>query len=230
MRFAKFQRFVTIKSKTHIKPLDSESPRSQHVLNFWLSNNKLRLVICAVCLLLSNPLMAVENDDNRAYYGMGFGSTTGDGLRFNTLDLQAGYEFRPWVSFEGHLGGTSSDSDTQGNVTVNAKLEYYNSIRVRFNMVARDYRAYAFLGFTTVKIDQNDDILGSNTIKRAGYAYGIGIDLFGNESTALYASLGKLLDKDIDDTDTKFSQMMVGFRYYLRDNYKRSRIPDRLQF
>jgi len=226
MRSVKIQRFVQKIHRLTTKPLNHEAATTQHVLNSSLRKLAvLILPLASASTLFTTTVLAANNSDYRAYYGVGLGSTTGNGLRFNTLDLQAGYEFRPWMSFEGHFGGTSSDTYQENGASNSAKLEYYNSIRMRFNMVARDYRAYGFVGFTTTKISENQF-----TIKRAGYAYGVGIDLFGNESTALYASLGKLLDRDIDDTDTTFSQILVGFRYYLKDNYNRSRIPDRLQF
>jgi len=227
MRFAKYQRLATNKCFTTIKSLFSQASNSQHVLTTGLRNIGQRtMMLGSVAVFLCAPLAAMSNDENRAYYGVGLGSTSGSGLRMNAYDFHAGYEFRPWMTFEGHLGSTSSDKGVVNGVTFEEKLDYYNSIRVRFNMVARDYRAYTYFGFTTTSIN----VSGSDNIKRAGYAYGVGIDLFGNESTALYASVGRLLDHDIDDTKTKFSQFLVGFRYYLKDNYARSRLPDRMQF
>jgi hypothetical protein len=130
---------------------------------------------------------------------------------------------------EGHLGFSNSDTVTVGNQSDEININYYNSIRLRFNLLARDYRAYAYLGFTTTNITEKFPS-NSFTNTNAGYSYGFGIDLFGNESTALYASLGKLIDNDIDDTDLSLTHFTVGFRYYLKANYVNPRLPGRLQF
>jgi len=227
MRIANILRHNNNKRFYSVKSLRSMTTEAQHAIHSGLVKFAKQTVIASVAgIFFLSPLVAMSDNAYKAYYGVGLGSTSGDGYRLNTYDFQAGYEFRPWMTFEAHLGTTNADTVTENNVEYDLQLDYYNSIQARFNMVARDYRAYAFLGFTTTSIS----VSGVDPVKRAGYAYGVGIDLFGNESTALYASFGRLIDRDIDDTETKFSQFLVGFRYYLRDNYNRSRIPERLQF
>ena len=61
-------------------------------------------------LLLSTPCFASNNSDYRAYYGVGIGPISGNSVRYSALDLHAGYEYRPWLNFEGHLGLSNSDS------------------------------------------------------------------------------------------------------------------------
>lgn len=210
--------------------VNEKSQRQQAGKREWLiAKPAAALVLMCMLCLFSSAVFAIQDSPYRAYYGVGLGPISGNDARFNGMDFQAGYEMLPWMNLEGHIGFSNSDTVTVGSTPVDLNINYYNSIRLRFNMLARDYRAYAFLGFTTISISEKYPSV-SYTKKRAGYSYGLGIDLFGNESTALYASIGKLIDNDIDDTDLSLTQFSVGFRYYLRANYVNPRIPGRLQF
>lgn len=156
-----------------------------------------------------------DEDTSNFYYGLAIGggeididpsstiaSSVSDNNQSDIKDYSfvLGYELFSFLSLEAQLGLASNDNGSVfGDGVVNRAAGL-----ARINYPADRINAYALLGVGVV----NYDFAGVTT-DEVGPAIGLGLDLFGTDTTAL--TLGAMFQPG-DDID--YSAINVGFRHY----------------
>lgn len=158
------------------------------------------------CLLLSLGLTAgsvhAQSGEAKLYYGAGFsdGSVSianGNQKSLGTVSGVVGLQFLDYLSIELALGAGSD----QTNSVLSDPLVSYQAVLLRLGYRWDRTGVYLLAGQARLDIDSrfnNSD---------AGNAFGLGINLFGNETTSLNFTV-------LDFDDGAFSTATIGFQYY----------------
>jgi len=143
----------------------------------------MRRILIAVALLTVLPSTAWAQRSN-LYGGFAAGgyviSPPGNNDESNTTDLglRLGYHFTNFIGIEGRLGANAHDvTNSNSNSVPDAS---YGGVFARFDLPFHGANVYALLGAADVSLDGH-----SVTDQRDATSGGIGIELYGNESTAL---------------------------------------------
>jgi len=173
-----------------------------------------RQLSLVIALILSTFSVHADDDGSNFYYGINVG---GGGIRLedgfataNSLDddqsdikdvgFTLGFELSSFLSLEGQIGIASND-----NSSIIGDGQVYRAAGLaRLNYPADKVNAYLLGGIGIAQYD-----FGGITEDEVGVAIGAGLDLFGNDTTAL--SLGVLVQPG-DEID--YSVINVGFRHY----------------
>jgi hypothetical protein len=142
-----------------------------------------------------------------------FGAGTVTGYAFQT-----GYDITRWLALEGHIGMTNDAKQVISGTNVKVRASY-GSIVGRGNLRFDRTTVYAFVGVTYLQLDGSLSGATTGTINDSdtGATYGVGVDLYGSESTAITfkaTRVYKAKSKNAtisEDLDTA----MVGFTYYI---------------
>jgi len=156
------------------------------------------------CLVLSLGLLAgtAHADVAKLYFGAGFSDgsvdiTNGSDKSLGTLSATVGLQLLDFVGVEVEVG---SASDQSGSI-LSDPLVTYQAVMLRLSY--RWDRAGVYLLGGQARLDIDDQFNNSD----AGNVFGFGINLFGNETTALNFHV-------LDFDDGAFSTATIGFQYY----------------
>lgn len=158
------------------------------------------------CLMLSLGLLAgTAHADSRVaklYLGTGFSDgnvdvANGGDKALGTISVTVGLQLLDFIGLELALG---SASDQTGSI-LSEPLVTYQAAMLRLGY--RWDRAGVYLLAGQARLDIDDQFNNSD----AGNAYGFGVNLFGNETTALNFNY-------MDFDDGAFSAATIGFQYY----------------
>lgn len=156
------------------------------------------------CLVLSLGLMAgaAQADVAKLYIGAGLADgsvdiANGGDKSLGTISVSVGLQLLDFIGVELALG-TASD---QANSIVSEPLVTYQAAMLRLGY--RWDRAGVYLLGGHARLDIDDKFNNSD----AGNAFGFGINLFGNETTALNFHV-------LDFDDGAFTTATIGFQYY----------------
>lgn len=158
------------------------------------------------CLLLSLGLLAgtaqAESTVAKLYLGAGFSDgnvnvSNGGDKSLGTVSATVGLQFLDFFGIELALG---SASDQSGSI-LSEPLVTYQSVMLRLGY--RWDRAAVYVLAGQARLDIDDQFNNTD----AGIAYGFGINLFGNETTALNFNY-------MDFDDGAFSTGTIGLQYY----------------
>jgi len=156
------------------------------------------------CLVLSLGLLAgtAHADVAKLYFGAGFSDgsvdiTNGSDKSLGTLSATVGLQLLDFVGVEVEVG---SASDQSGSI-LSDPLVTYQAVMLRLSY--RLDRAGVYLLGGQARLDIDDQFNNSD----AGNVFGFGINLFGNETTALNFHV-------LDVDDGAFSTATIGFQYY----------------
>jgi len=155
-------------------------------------------------LVLSLGLLAgtAHADVAKLYFGAGFSDgsvdiTNGSDKSLGTLSATVGLQLLDFVGVEVEVG---SASDQSGSI-LSDPLVTYQAVMLRLSY--RWDRAGVYLLGGQARLDIDDQFNNSD----AGNVFGFGINLFGNETTALNFHV-------LDFDDGAFSTATIGFQYY----------------
>jgi len=155
-------------------------------------------------LVLSLGLLAgtAHADVAKLYFGAGFSDgsvdiTNGSDKSLGTISATVGLQLLDFVGVELEVG---SASDQSGSI-LSEPLVTYQAVMLRLGY--RWDRAGVYLLGGQARLDIDDQFNNSD----AGNVFGFGINLFGNETTALNFHV-------LDFDDGAFSTATIGFQYY----------------
>lgn len=142
-------------------------------------------------------------DDSKFYYGLGlagadFELASGNEISTHGLHFKLGREFGRFLSIETHLGLSADSTD---NLLGDAELMYGGAF-ARLNLPFEKVNLYVLGGASTVKYSFSGL---EDTESEA--ASGFGVDLFGNERTALTIEFLRY------GTDNTLDIISVGYMY-----------------
>lgn len=158
------------------------------------------------CVLLSFALVSgsahAEGAPAKLYYGAGFSDgavsiSNGDDKSLGTVSAVVGLRFLDYLGLEVALGAGSD----QSNSILSEPLVTYQAVLLRLGY--RWDRAGIYLLGGQARLDIDSRFNNSD----AGNAFGFGVNLFGNETTALNFTV-------LDFDDGAFSTATIGFQYY----------------
>lgn len=157
------------------------------------------ILACVIAL----PAWGAESDSSGPLYfgvaisGALYRDDRSDVPDFNMAGgtLKIGYDIIPWVAIEAHTGSTIDDSEKHNGEKMEARLEWFTSLYGRINLLTGKIRPYLLLGYTRAKFNSNadSDVALPNQVN--DFSYGGGIELYGNQSTALSLEFIRVADK-----------------------------------
>ncbi|MFV2057349.1 MAG: outer membrane beta-barrel protein [Thiohalomonadales bacterium] len=189
-----------------------------------IGRNSVLALFVFIAFLTSTAVHASHSKFHELQNGyFGFAGVFFDDDNFNTGGgaLISGLDLNSVLAIEGHLGLAAEDSYRKANNDeLRTQINYFSTLRLRFNYHMRNMIPYAYLGYsavnmTTTTIDSNTGKSTTLDNGHAGFSYGLGIDLFGSQRTSIFISTGMFLDKNGDGVDLNLLSTMVGFRYFL---------------
>lgn len=156
------------------------------------------------CLVLSLGLLAgtAHADAAKLYFGAGFSDgsvdiANGGDKSLGTVSASVGLQLLDFIGLELNVG---SASDQTGSI-LSEPMVTYQAVLLRLGY--RWDRAGVYILGGQARLDIDDSFNNSD----AGNAFGFGINLFGNETTALNFHV-------LDFDDGAFSTATIGFQYY----------------
>jgi hypothetical protein len=145
----------------------------------------------------------------------------------NFATFQLGYDLSKYLALEGHFGTTSDFEDDWTDTT--GPTDYHTTLRTTYaSVVARGNLRFdktTLFGFVGMSyLDQHGRVKATGAVtgtasvdeSRPGATYGLGIDLYGNKTTAItlkWAKVFRATKEDDDDLDAT----MIGITHYLED-------------
>jgi len=163
----------------------------------------MRKLVVSLVLGLSMVASQAHARVAKLYYGAGFSDgsveVTGDsdGKSLGTINATLGLQLLDFVGVELQLGNASDDS----NSILSEPLVSYQAAMLRLGYRHDRFGVYLLGGMARLDVDPALNFSDSGT------ALGFGINLFGNDTTALNVNFLRL-DEDAFTTAT------IGFQYY----------------
>ncbi|MDH3714272.1 MAG: porin family protein [Gammaproteobacteria bacterium] len=131
----------------------------------------------------------------------------GNSFTMQGLMLRAAYEFSPAFSVEGHLGTTEEDTSTTfgGTVPVSLRINVLGGVFAKYSWIYSQKqgwaRFYGLLGMSFVDVQAEGQGITAND-SDSGVSYGVGLDLFGSDRTAIVLEWVRYLEKSNYTIDT----------------------------
>ncbi|MGD8569152.1 MAG: outer membrane beta-barrel protein [Gammaproteobacteria bacterium] len=171
----------------------------------------------------------IRDERNKLYIGANLGffdeviEGNGSVLGFNAL---VGYDLASFLAVETQLGYTGDEAEVS-NGTDSASLKthiVYVSAYLRGNWRFDEFTPYVFGGYTFMYADFKASTTLSfpglpssvnDSENFDGVSYGIGIDLYGNSTTALSFKWIRVIDFAEEDGDGELDNWVLGLTHYL---------------
>lgn len=173
-----------------------------------------RSVLTASLLLASTPAFAdkITRLNYDRSWGVGLWSVSyspdeGDSFSMQGLMVRAAYEISPAFSVEGHLGTTDKDEQTTfgGTVPVSLRVNALGGVFAKYSWIYSQRigwaRFYGLLGASFVDVEAKGQGTTAND-SETGLSYGVGLDLFGSDRTAIVLEWVRYLDQSDYTIDT----------------------------
>jgi hypothetical protein len=171
--------------------------------------------VLTVSLLLASTHSIADQNTRFNYdrsWGAGLWSVSydpdeGDSFSMTGVMLRAAYEFSPAFSVEGHLGTTDEDEQTafSGTVPVSLQINVLGGVFAKYSWIYSQQvgwaRFYGLLGASFVDVEAKGQGMTAND-SDTGLSYGVGIDLFGSDRTAIVLEWVRYLDQSDYTIDT----------------------------
>jgi len=164
-------------------------------------------------LLLTSPL-AVATDKPRFYWGVMVGvsefSILDEDLRPTSTTGRLGYEFGKYLSVEGRLMVSGSDTFSDGT---SLEVTYLGNVSAKLNIPFGDERrvnVYGLLGYTTWKWTATQGALTAHDTDD-GASYGFGVDLFADSINGVNFEVIRYVDSDISGTKYTLDTASIGY-------------------
>lgn len=175
--------------------------------------------IVGIGLLFSSAISQAEifadgsGIEGNNYFGVSIGSpqykedNTNADFRAAGLIARGGREFFKYIAIEGHFGIFSGDT-IDGN---EYKIDYMASLFGRGNLYLFDdrARAYLLLGMTYF----SGDVPRFKDESDISPAFGLGLELYGNERNAITLEVIRYADTDLHNVDYKIDSINLGYQH-----------------
>lgn len=152
---------------------------------------KLRNAWLLALALFSGAACATEDVGNW-YFGLGVSSFNHKRLDIgnhlyetNGYVAKLGYSLGQYLAVEGHLGSGMGDKSSYDTAGLRLDTRYVAGIYARVNLPLDKVKLYAMGGYTSVNLGAELDGVGTDTETLSGMGYGFGVELYGNQTTAL---------------------------------------------
>jgi len=171
-------------------------------------------------LLLTSPFVAAV-DEPKFYWGamagvseFSFSDNTsnplGEDLNPTSITARLGYEFGKFLSVEGRLMTSGSDSYTNG---LSLEVSYLGNVSAKLNIPFGDVKrvnVYALAGYSSWKWTATQ---GNSTWHDtdSGSSYGIGVDLFADGINGINFEVMRYLDSSISGFDYTLDTASIGY-------------------
>lgn len=180
--------------------------------------------VMAVALCSASAAYAVDDSESTNWY-FGLSASSFDFERkgtgshsYNTHGFVAkiGYDLADYLAVEGRIGaGNSSDTDAAG---LRMEAQRISAVYVRGNLPLEKIKLYVLGGYGAVST--KSELLGtdSRTKELKGTSYGLGIELYGNRTTALTAEYVRYVSEQtytdaVLGLDNKFDLNALSFGF-----------------
>jgi hypothetical protein len=144
-------------------------------------------------------------------WSVSYNPDEGDSFTMQGLMLRAAYEFSPALSVEAHLGTTEDDTQTTfgGTVPVTLQINALGGVYGKYSWIYSQKqgwaRFYGLLGMSFVDVEAKGQGMTAND-NDTGLSYGVGLDLFGSDRTAIVLEWVRYLDQ----SDYTIETPMIG--------------------
>ena len=175
--------------------------------------------LLTVSLLLASSVASADKITRLNYdrsLGIGLVGVTyepdeGDSFSMPGVMLTAGYEFTPRFSVEARLGSTGEDEGTAfgGTVPISFRINLLGGVFAKYSWIYGQKqgwaRFYGLLGgsYVAAQVEGQGETARDND---SGLGYGLGLDLFGSDRTAIVLEWVRYLQTD----DYTIDAPMVG--------------------
>lgn len=158
----------------------------------------MRRIIIATCLLAAAGVAVAA--EPRHYWGGGVasGEYERDGVGrtdVTGVQLHLGTELLPFFALEARVGtGFQNETEVAG-VDVKTRVEHWGSLFARAFVDMDRVRPYALIGYTSGRAKAKVPSIGLEASDSdQDVSYGAGVELYGNDSTALFLEWVKYFD------------------------------------
>lgn len=124
-----------------------------------------------------------------------------------------GYQFNDWIAIEGRAGTSNSRSVDVLGVDVDVKIDYYVSALAKVGYLKGAARPYVVVGATHGEITAGARGYEVNESDTA-FSVGAGVELYGNDTTAVTFEYLYAMDGEVDGVDYKAQQLSLGFVHH----------------
>ena len=163
-----------------------------------------KLLLLAAILL---PAFSLPTYAANGYAGLSVGDAnyqeSGTSLDALSLTARLGVRLNRFVEFEARMATSSNESDGTNDFRLNYLAGAYAKINVLSPASSR-FSAYIIGGGTYVRV-RHGTSLNPVTDNDSSVSYGLGIDLFGNEHTALNLEWMRYGDSKIGTANTDYT-------------------------
>lgn len=167
---------------------------------------KIRMMLSVLPLLwMLAPAPAAAEEAARNYFGAAlvsgeFAPEGGPSFDVAGGHVQLGREVAPFFAIEARVGAGLENVDEVGNVDVTTQVEYWGSVFGRAYLPLDRVRPYALLGYTAGKASaraatSSGGIDASDSDQDT--SWGLGLELYGDDKTALMIEWVRYMDTDI---------------------------------
>ena len=164
-------------------------------------------------LLITSPLV-VAADEPKAYWGLMVGesqfSISGEDISPTSFTGRLGYEFGKYLSVEGRLMASGSDTFPDGT---SLEVTYLGNISAKLNIPFGDEKrvnVYGLVGYSSWKWTATQGDLTAHDTDE-GVSYGVGIDLFADGINGLNFEVIRYLDSSIGGEDYTLDTASIGY-------------------
>ena len=140
--------------------------------------------------------------------------TTGYEFKVEGGALRIGHEFNDYLAIEGQAGLSNSDNDSG----IDTSIEYFVGLYARGNLFLFDPRAriYGLVGVThaqfTAEVNE-DHFRISDSETDTALAYGIGVEVYGNNRNGVNLEYMRYMDGSENGVDYTLDAFNIGYIY-----------------
>lgn len=169
------------------------------------------------CLLLFSSAFVHAAEGPKFYWGvmagvseLSFDRYSDEELSLTSLTGRVGYDFGKFLSLEGRLMASDSDTFSDG---LSLEVTYLGNISAKLNFAFGEEKRinlYGLVGYTTWKWTAS---LGNTTADDTddGVSYGLGVELFADRMNGLNFEVIRYLDSSIDGEDYTLDTASIGY-------------------
>lgn len=168
-------------------------------------------------LMLISPF-ALAADEPKAYWGVMAGtsefSILGEDISPMSLTGRLGYEFGKYLSVEGRLMASGTDSFSASFPSYSTwEITYLGNVSAKLNISFGDEKrvnVYGLVGYSTWKYTATEGVLTEHDTDD-GVSYGVGVDLFADRINGINFEIIRYVDSTIGGNDYTLDTASIGY-------------------
>ncbi len=173
-----------------------------------------RFVLLLVSMFVPLSASAQDYEGQPLYWGLAITPMQYDDAvgALETFDLvgvtgRLGLDFGRYLGVEAQAGTTSSDENLLAGTDFDLGVDNFVSGYLRLNIPIERGRLYALAGWTAVEFAADANQFSIDDDYQEDLSWGLGVELYGNERTALDINYIRYLDED----ETVLEGVSLGF-------------------